>query len=91
MHLRLRVRRDFVPEMQCKLIPHKDPEGWRVEIGKTLSNERPRRRVRRFFPTLEKAEAFVRALKAQTRDVGTSVRILRPADTLDAAEAIDQP
>jgi integrase len=76
--------------MQCKLIPHKDAkDGWRVEIGKTLSNERPRRRIRRFFPTLEKAEAFVRALKAQTRDVGTSIRILRPADTLDAAEAIE--
>ena len=71
----------------CRLVPHKDRPGrWRVEIGKTLSLERRRRR--HFFKTEEDALAFIRAVKAQQREVGTSMRILHPAHTLDAHAAI---
>jgi hypothetical protein len=35
-----------------------------------------------------KAEAFLRAFKAQLRDLGSSVRILKPVDSIDANEAI---
>jgi hypothetical protein len=74
---------------QPKLEPHKDgPKRYRVEIPKSLSADHPRRRGRHFFPTLEQAEGFLRAFKSQLRDLGTSVRILKPVDSIDANEAI---
>ena len=66
---------------------HKDgPKRYRVEVPKSLSMERKRKRY--FFPTEAKAEAFLRSFKAQLRDLGTSVRILKPVDSIDANEAI---
>ena len=66
---------------------HKDgPKRYRVEVPKGLSADRKRRR--HFFPTLEQAQAFLRSFKAQLRDLGSSVRILKPVDSLDANEAI---
>ncbi len=66
---------------------HKDgPKRYRVEIPKSLSADRKRRR--HFFSTEAKAEAFLRAFKAQLRDLGSSVRILKPVDSIDANEAI---
>ena len=68
---------------------HKERPGrYRVNIPKSLSTDRPRRRRRRFFSTLEEAEAFVRSYKSQLRDLGTSFRILKPLDSADADEAI---
>ena len=68
---------------------HKDGRGrYGVNIPKSLSSDRPRRRRRRFFSTLEEAEAFVRSFKSQLRDLGTSFRILKPLDSADADEAI---
>jgi site-specific recombinase XerD len=61
---------------------------YRVEVPKSLSSERPRRRRRRFFSTLEQAEKFLRVFKAQLRDMGTSAQILKPVDAIDANEAI---
>jgi site-specific recombinase XerD len=72
-----------------KFEAHKDgPRRYRVEIPKSLSSDHPPRRRRHFFSTLEQAEAFLRSFKAQLRDLGTSVRLLRPIDTIDANEAI---
>jgi hypothetical protein len=66
---------------------HKDgPKRYRVEVPKSLSADRKRRR--HFFSTEAKAEAFLRAFKAQLRDLGSSVRILKPVDSIDANEAI---
>jgi hypothetical protein len=66
---------------------HKDgPRRYRVEIPKLLSVDRKRKR--HFFPTLEHAESFLRSFKTQLRDLGTSVRILKPVDAIDANEAI---
>jgi hypothetical protein len=66
---------------------HKDgPKRYRVEVPKALSADRKRRR--HFFSTEAKAEAFLRAFKAQLRDLGSSVRILKPVDSIDANEAI---
>jgi site-specific recombinase XerD len=68
---------------------HKDgPKRYRVEVPKSLSSDRPRRRRRRFFSTLEAAEAFLRSFKTQLRDLGTSHPMLKPIDTHDADEAI---
>jgi integrase len=68
---------------------HKDgPKRYRVEIPKSLSSDHPPRRRRHFFSTLEAAEKFLRSFKAQLRDLGTSVRLLKPVDTIDAHEAI---
>jgi site-specific recombinase XerD len=68
---------------------HKERPGrYRVNIPRSLSTDRPRRRRRRFFSTLEEAEVFVRSYKSQLRDLGTSFRILKPLDSADADEAI---
>ena len=40
------------------------------------------------FPTEAQAKSFLRAFKAQLRDLGSSVRILKPVDSIDANEAI---
>ena len=64
------------------------PGRYKVNIPKSLSTDRPRRRRRRFFSTLEDAEAFVRSYKSQLRDLGTSFQILKPLDSADADEAI---
>ena len=70
---------------------HKDgPKRYRVEICKALSSDHPPRRRRHFFPTLEQAQSFLRAFRAQQRDLGTSVRILKPVDSIDANEAIQR-
>ena len=72
-----------------KLTPHKDaPSQWRVEIPKSFSNDNPKRRRRHFFKTQEEAEAFVQAVKSQQRNLGTSIRILKPAETIDADRAL---
>jgi integrase len=66
---------------------HKDgPARYRVEVPKSLSADRKRRR--HFFPTAEQAKSFLRAFQAQLRDLGSSVRILKPVDSIDANEAI---
>jgi hypothetical protein len=62
------------------------PKRYCVEVPKSLSADRKRRR--HFFSTEAKAEAFLRAFKAQLRDLGSSVRILKPVDSIDANEAI---
>jgi hypothetical protein len=72
-----------------KLQIHKDYRGrYEVNIPKSLSSDRPRRRRRRFFSTHDEAEAFVKSFKSQLRDLGTSFRILKPLDSADADEAI---
>src|SRR4030095_1608698 len=66
---------------------HKDgPARYRVEVPKSLSADRKRRR--HFFPTAEQAKSFLRAFQAQLRDLGSSVRILKPVDSIDANETI---
>ena len=70
-----------------KLVPIKDKSrGYKVEIPGSLSSTR--KRQRRFFSTLEAAEEFIRRFKNQQRDLGTSIRILKPAETIDANRAI---
>jgi hypothetical protein len=70
-----------------KLLPTKDKRrGYKVEIPGSLSSTR--KRQRRFFSTLEAAEEFIRRFKNQQRDLGTSIRILKPAETIDADRAI---
>jgi site-specific recombinase XerD len=64
------------------------PGRYRINIPRSLSTDRPRRRRRRFFSTLEEAEEFVRSFKSQLRDLGTSFRILKPLDSADADDAI---
>jgi hypothetical protein len=65
-----------------KLQIHKDYRGrYEVNIPKSLSSDRPRRRRRRFFSTHDEAEAFVRSFKSQLRDLGTSFRILMSSDS----------
>lgn len=71
-----------------KLLPYKDgPKRYRVEIPK-IPFQRQTEKKKHFFPTLEQSEPFLRAFKAQRRDLGTSVLILRPAESIDAASAI---
>jgi site-specific recombinase XerD len=66
---------------------HKDsPKRYRVEVPKSLSADRKRKR--HFFPTLQQAQSFLRSFKTQLRDLGSSVRILKPVDSIDANEAI---
>ena len=70
-----------------KLLPTKDKRrGYKVEIPGSLSSTR--KRQRRFFSTLEAAEEFIRRFKNQQHDLGTSIRILKPAETIDADRAI---
>jgi integrase len=72
---------------RLKFQVHKDgPARYRVEVPKSLSADRKRRR--HFFPTAEQAKSFLRAFQAQLRDLGSSVRILKPVDSIDANEAI---
>ena len=74
---------------KAKLLPHKDRNGyWRIEIPKSLSSDHPKRRRRHYFNTQAEAENFLKGFKRQQRVLGTSIRILRPAETIDANTAL---
>jgi hypothetical protein len=75
---------------KAKLLPHKDGNGyWRIEIPKSLSSDHPKRRRRHYFKTQAEAENFLKGFKRQQRVLGTSIRILRPAEVIDANAALN--
>lgn len=75
-----------------KLTPYKDgPKRYRVDTPKSIArpdSQGKKRRVRRFFPTEEKAWEYVRQFKKGLLLYGTSLPNLRPADLYDADEAL---
>jgi len=65
--------------------PIKSPEGWRVNVPSSLSKDG--KRVRRFFPTRDAADAFASQLRSQLAQHGFGAKILPPAHTDAAARA----
>src|SRR6266446_4000738 len=72
-----------------KLKACKDPESrkWRVNVIASLSPSG--RRERRFFDTLEAANACIEELKARRDNLAAVNRTLSPTQLLDAAAALD--
>jgi integrase len=60
--------------------------GWRVNVPANLSETG--KRQQRYFPTRDKASEFATSLRQSSHDYGASSKLLSPADTSDAQQAL---